>query len=141
MEKTYTYDPTKINDRGINQMRFELGDTFVETAETCILCDEEYKAVISKYSGKQNSFRNAKISCLKAILAKLSYEVDYKVENMSIELSQRYKHFKDMLDGLEKSSNTAFASNIFSKQLNRGGHYFYLGMQENKKAKNCGVQK
>ena len=33
---TYSYDPTKIRERGKDQMRFELGDTVTEGgADTC----------------------------------------------------------------------------------------------------------
>ena len=47
---TYTYDASKIAEHGLDQMRFELGDTMVEGGvETCALSDQEYKAVIEAY--------------------------------------------------------------------------------------------
>ena len=45
--RTYTYDPSKIQENGKDRMRFELGDTMVEgEAETCALSDEEYTAIL-----------------------------------------------------------------------------------------------
>lgn len=97
---TYSYDPTKITDGGVDQMRFELGDTAVETAEmTSPLCDEEYKAIIEKYG---SSWRRAKYECLKAITMKLSYEVDTSVGGLSYSLSQRYERWKEMLSAAKK---------------------------------------
>ena len=64
---------------------------------------------------------------------KLAYEVDYKVEKMSLSLSDRYKHFKNMLEELEKKQqSSAFISKIAKTKQTKP--YFYLGMQENKKA-------
>ena len=48
---TYTYDASKIAEHGLDQMRFELGDTMVDGGvETCALSDQEYKAVIEALS-------------------------------------------------------------------------------------------
>lgn len=131
MEKTYSYCPENITVNSIDKMRFELGDTMTEGgADTCILCDEEYAAILVQYK----TWQKAKISCLKAIVMKLCYEVDYKVDNMSLSLSNRYKHFKAMLDELEKKQQSnAFISKTTSAKETTP--YFYLGMQENPKAK------
>ena len=48
MKKTYTYNPEKIGEQGVDRMRFELGDTMVEgEQETSALCNEEYEAIIA----------------------------------------------------------------------------------------------
>ena len=74
---TYTYDPSRITEGGISQMRFELGDTMIEQGPmTCPLCDEEYTAIIKKYG---SNWRRARYMCLKAIVMKLSYEVVLQV--------------------------------------------------------------
>ncbi len=130
MAKTYSYCPENITENGIDKMRFELGDTMTEGgADTCVLCDEEYAAILAQY----NTWQKAKIECLKAIVMKLCYEVDYKVSDMSLSLSDRYKHFKSMLDELEKKQQ---ASSFTSKTTNTNETkpYFYLGMQQNPKA-------
>ena len=86
---TYTYCPENITENGIDKMRFELGDTMTEGgADTCVLCDEEYAAMLAQ----SKTWQKAKIECLKAIVMKLAYEVDYKVTDMSLSLSDRYKH-------------------------------------------------
>lgn len=136
MPKTFTYDPNRITDYGIHRMRFELGDTFVETGEeTCVLCDEEYRAMIDQWAEKPNGWKKAKVECLKAILMKLSYEVDYQVDKMSVELSQRAEHFKELLHQLERSMQIPAFSGLQRNDLADGSHYFYLGMQENQRAK------
>lgn len=130
MEKTYSYCAENIAENSIDKMRFELGDTMTEGgADTCVLCDEEYAAILAQCK----TWQKAKIECLKAIVMKLCYEVDYKVDNMSLSLSDRYKHFKAMLDELEKKQQaSAFVSkNTTAKETKP---YFYLGMQENPKA-------
>ena len=68
---TYTYDAGKIAEHGLDQMRFELGDTMVEGGvETCALSDQEYKAVIEAYP----HWKRAKLACVESILRRFSYE-------------------------------------------------------------------
>ena len=89
MPASYTYDPTKITEGGLDQMRFELGDTVVDmNGNSSPLCDEEYKAILEKY-GKD--WRKAKVQCLNAIVMKLSYEVSTSVGGLSYSLSERYE--------------------------------------------------
>lgn len=127
--KTYTYDAENITKGGVDQMRFELGDTMVEGgSETCLLCDEEYRAILES----SKTWTNAKISCLKAIVMKLSYEVDYKVDKMSLTFSKRYENLKAMLAELEKKSQVPNFSKTATAQK---PPYFYLGMQENKRGR------
>ena len=78
---SFSYDPTKITEGGRDQMRFELGDTVIDMEGiTSPLCDEEYDAILKKYGEK---WRVAKYHCLKAIVMKLSYEVDTSVGGLS----------------------------------------------------------
>ena len=96
MAATYTYDPSNITAGGVDQMRFELGDTVVDMDGIASpLCDEEYNAIISKYGKK--SWRMAKFRCLEAICMKLSYEVDTSVGGLSYSLNQRYERWREML--------------------------------------------
>ena len=92
----YTYDPSKITDGGLDQMRFELGDTVVDMEGIASpLCDEEYTAIINKYGG---NWRVAKLHCLEAIVMKLSYEVNTSVGGLSYSLEQRYERWKKLLE-------------------------------------------
>ena len=78
---TFSYDPTKIMDGGVDQMRFELGDTVTDMdGVSSPLCNEEYEAILSKYGG---NWRKARYVCLKAIVMKLSYEVNTSVDGLS----------------------------------------------------------
>lgn len=96
----YTYFPDKITEGGVDQMRFELGDTVVDMdGMTSPLCDEEYKAIIDKY-GK--NWRMAKYKCLEAICMKLSYEVNTSVGGLSYNLEGRANRFKEMLADAKK---------------------------------------
>ncbi len=128
---TYTYCAENIIENSVDKMRFELGDTLVEGgADTCLLCDEEYTAMLAQ----SKTWQKAKISCLKAIIMKLSYEVDYKVDNMSLSLSKRYENLKKMLKELEQQQTGALIGAMTYNETEKAP-YFYLGMQQNPKAK------
>ena len=128
---TYTYCPENITENGIDKMRFELGDTMTEGgADTCVLCDEEYAAMLAQ----SKTWQKAKLECLKAIVMKLSYEVDYKVSDMSFSLSDRYKHVKAMLEELENKQQASSFVSKANSDVKETKSYFYLGMQENPKA-------
>lgn len=131
--RNFTYDPTKITEGGLDQMRFELGDTVVDMKEiTSPLCDEEYKAIIEKYG---RSWRKAKLKCLEAICMKLSYEVDTSVGGLSYSLNQRYDRWKKMLDEAKKEAKAMagfpVAGDPGSLMPHGGTPYFYNDMQAN----------
>ena len=66
---TYSYDPTKIRERGKDQMRFELGDTVTEGgADTCALSDEEYDAILDGLKEGKKAWVRAKLALLEAIM-------------------------------------------------------------------------
>ena len=97
---TYSYDPTKITEGGLDQMRFELGDTVVDIeGVSSPLCDEEYTAILDKYG---QSWRKAKLKCLEAIVMKFSYEVNTSVGGLSYSLDQRFERWKKMYDAAKK---------------------------------------
>lgn len=132
---TYSYDPTKITDGGLDQMRFELGDTVVDMEGiTSPLCDEEYMAIIRKYG---NSWRQAKLKCLEAIMMKLSYEVNTSVDGLSYSLDQRYERWKKMYDDAKKEatalSGVPVVGDAGSLMPHHGTPYFYDDMQTNRR--------
>lgn len=95
----YTYDPTQIYDKGLNQMRFELQDNIIEgEGVTCALGDEEYTAIIEH----EKTWRKAKVKCLKAIVTKMAYEVTTSTDGLSYSLSERYERWKAMYDEEKK---------------------------------------
>ena len=135
MPATYSYDPSKITERGIDQMRFELGDTVVDMEViTSPLCDEEYSAIIGKY-GKH--WRRAKLKCLEAIVMKLSYEVNTSIDGLSYSLAERFDRWKAMLDEEKKAVAASSLNNLprvgdESSLMPHGGTpYFYNDMQAN----------
>ena len=132
---TYKYDPTRITEGGVDQMRFELGDTVVDMEGAASpLCDEEYHAIISKYG---SSWKRAKYECLKAICMKMSYEVNTSVGGLSYSLSERYERFSKMKDALKRELNGVYgvprAGNPGSLMPNNGTPYFYDDMQANRR--------
>lgn len=133
MPKTYTYDPTKMAEGGKDQMRFELQDTAVEGGEeTCVLCDEEYTALIDKVKSEGRGFRYAKYKCVEAAMMKLAYEVDFSAGGMSLSLSQRYDRFRKLWLQMQASfQKISAAPSAIGKGAEDGGHYFRAGMNDN----------
>ena len=130
---TYTYFPDKITEGGVDQMRFELGDTVVDSdAMASPLCDEEYQAILKKY-GK--NWLRAKYECVRAICMKLSYEVDTSVGGLSYSLSRRFDRWKQMEADLKKElaarHGVPRAGNPASLSPNGGTPYFYNDMHTN----------
>lgn len=132
---TYSYHPEKITEGGIDQMRFELGDTVVDMNEIASpLCDEEYDAIISKYG---SNWRKARYLCLRAIVMKLSYEVNTSIDGLSYSLDARAERWKKMLDEEKKGLGAIYsvprAGNPASLMPHGGTPYFYNDMQANKR--------
>lgn len=123
----WTYNPENLARDGVDKMRFELGDTVVETgALTCVLCDEEYIAVLKQ----EKNWRRAKLACLRAIVMKLSYEVDTNADGFSYSLSQRFPRWKAMLEEEEKKvSALTAAPKIHGEAV--GNPYFYNDLHAN----------
>lgn len=130
---TFSYSPEKCQDGGMDQMRFELGDTVTDLdGITAVLCDEEYKAILDKH-GK--NWRKAKYLCLDAICKKLSYEVNTSIDGLSYSLSERFNRFdamrKDAKKELAAISGVPRAGNPRSLMPHGGTPYFYNDMHRN----------
>lgn len=128
---TYSYDPTKVGERGKDQMRFELGDTVVEgEGQAAALSDEEYEAILAAYPGK---WKRAKLALIESLMRRFSYEVDEKVGPLSLSLRQRYENWKAMYDQLKKEIASMTVPSANPSAIN-GGHYFYEGIHNNPNA-------
>ena len=130
---TYTYDPTKINDKAVDQMRFELGDTEVSGGkDTCALCDEEYRAMILKAKADGKGWKWAQYLCLKAIRMRFSMEVNSTIDGMSLQLAERYKIWDEMYLRMMKTFQIPVANeaSLGSGHIDEG-HYFRLGQGDN----------
>lgn len=104
VQRTYSYNPANICAGGVDQMRFELGDTITDMGEiTSPLCNEEYQAMIDSTS----NWKKAKLKCLKAIIMKMAYEVNTSTDGLSYSLSDRYERWKAMYDDLKKDAQAA----------------------------------
>ena len=70
-KKTYTYNPEKIGEPGVDRMRFEIGDTMVEgEQETSALCNEEYEAIIAA----RKTWKRAKLAVLESIMRRFGMD-------------------------------------------------------------------
>ena len=132
---TYSYDPTKITEGGVDQMRFELGDTVTDMdGIPSPLCNEEYAAIIKKY-GK--SWKRAKYECLRAICMKMSYEVDTSVGGLSYSLNQRYERWKAMEEKAKKElvalAGVPRVGHPGSLMPHDNTPYFYNDLQANRR--------
>lgn len=127
---TYSYDPSKLGENGVDRMRFELGDTIFNPGElTAALCDEEYMAVISQYP----RWKKAKVKCLEAILMKFAHQVDVSVDGLSYSFSARVDRWKAMLKDAKAEAYAAVPA-VNPKAINGregGPPYFYEDMSAN----------
>jgi len=128
---TYSYDPTQIRAGGKDQMRFELGDTFVEDGvETCALSDEEYIAIIGDSRGR-NAWLMTKLAAIEAIMFKLSYMVDTKIDVLSYGLGKRAEHWQSLYDKIRAQilANTALPA--MAQSALEKPPYFHTAMKQN----------
>ncbi len=127
-EKTYTYDPNKISEKGKDRMRFELGDTMVEGgAETAALTDKEINAVLALYPSR---WKKAKLALVESLCRRFSYEVDTDVGPLSLGLQGRAEAWRAMYEEL-KASVGNFAAPSANPVAIGGSPYFYAGMMDN----------
>lgn len=138
MRRSYTYNPAKLGDKGVNQMRFEIGDTMVEgERETCALSDEEYAAIIAA----KPSWKRAKLGILESIMRRFGMEVNTTVGPLKLEMQARADFWKKQYDQLkaECGAETVPTMGKASPESGKdGSHYFYGGMHDNESAGNGG---
>jgi hypothetical protein len=128
---TYSYNPGKFGENGKDKMRFELGDTLTDGgAKTCPLCDEEYEAVISNAASKR-AWNSAKLRLLEAIMMKLSYQVDTRIDVLSYSFGERAKLWRDMYKAVKAEVTASVAVPTIAPSIMRRPPYFYAGMKEN----------
>jgi len=132
----YSYNPTKIRARGKDQMRFELGDTLVDGgADTCALADEEYDALLEGLNtGNKRAWLAAKLTVLEAILFKLSYQVDTKIDVLSYDLGARAEQWQKLYEQLRKQILANMGVPTMNEHAARKPPYFHTGMDDNRRA-------
>lgn len=132
---TYTYDPLKIKERGKDQMRFEIGDTLVDGgADTCVLADEEYEGILSGTADGSAAWKKAKLSILEAVLFKMSYQVNTKIDVLQYDFSGRAEQWKKLYNDLKNEVGKSLAVPIMDVGAMKKPPYFYTEMQSNPKA-------
>lgn len=132
---TYSYDPTQIRARGKDQMRFELGDTQTDGgADTCALADEEYEAVLAGLKEGKKAWLFARLSILEAILFKMSYQVDTRIDVLQYSFGDRAERWQTMYDTLKKQLLAAASIPTLAPSITETPPYFHKGMEENPRA-------
>lgn len=127
-EKTFTYDPAKLSEKGKDKMRFELGDIMVEGgAETTYLTDEEITAILGAYP---NRWKRAKLALVESLCRRFSYEVDTDVGPLSLGLKGRVEVWLEMYKEL-KAEIGGYAVPRANPAAIGGSAYFYTGMMDN----------
>lgn len=127
---TYSYNPARLNEDKIYQMRLELGDTTFAPGElTAALSDEEYRSIITS----TKSWRKAKLRCLEAILMRFAHQVNFSMDGISYSFSQRVEFWKKLRDELKKTTSTGVpTANPLALNGGIGGEpYFYNDMHAN----------
>lgn len=100
IERNYSYDPGRLQEKGKDLMRFELGDTMVEGgSDTCALTDEEIEAALAMHPG---NWKRAKLALLESICRRFAYEVDTKEGPLQFSLHDRAKLWRDDYEKLKK---------------------------------------
>ena len=125
---TYSYDPAKITEQGMDRMRLELGDTTFAPAElTAALQDEEYNVLISE----AKTWRGAKIKCLEIILMKFAHQTDFSIDGVHYSFADRRDFWKKMLDELITEAAVPTCDPLSLSGDAGGPPYFYEDMQRN----------
>jgi len=129
---TYSYNPTKIKAGGKDQMRFELGDTMTDGgAETCALADEEYEAILEGLKRGRKAWLFAKLSVLEAILFKMSYQVDTKIDVLQYSFGDRAANWQKLYDMLKKQILASASIPTLAPSIWDAPPYFHKRMGEN----------
>ena len=135
---TYTYDPGRIKGRGKDQMRFELGDTLAGGgAGTCALSDEEYGALLEGLGPGKAAWLRAKLEAVDAVLHKLSFEADVKIDGLSYAFGDRAERWGrlrgELAMGLQRLQAGLGAPSMAGGAWG-GPPYFHAGMGGNGRA-------
>ncbi len=132
---TYSYDPTKIKARGKDQMRFELGDTQVEGgADTCVLADEEYTAILDGLADGKKAWLSAKLEVLEAIIFKLNYQIDTKIDVLQYSFGERAERWIKLYNDLKKQTLAAASIPTIAPSIQNSSPYFHKDLKSNPRA-------
>jgi hypothetical protein len=116
-------------------MRFELGDTTTGGgAATCALSDEEYTAMLVELRPGRRAWLGAKLHIVEAILLKLSYQVNTKIDVLQYGLGDRAKHWKDLYEMLRAELLANSNLPTMDEKAERKPPYFHTDMKPNRRA-------
>lgn len=132
---TYSYDPLQIKARGKDQMRFELGDTLIEGgADTCALADEEYTAMLADIKPGKKAWLYAKLAVIEAIMFKLNYQVDTKIDVLTYNFDERAERWRKLYNELKAEITAATTMPTIAPSIEDTPPYFHKEMKANPRA-------
>ncbi len=106
---TFSYNPAKANDNGLNQMRFFLGDCLVTEAEkTAYLSDEEILVTL-----EQNTFKRAALKLVESLLHRFMFEVTTEIREAKWQLSDRVDFWEKLRKRLKDEIDAEDAAQAF----------------------------
>ena len=95
MSWSYSGDPSASKK---DNVRFLTGDTEADDPQ---FTDEE---IIFALSIRQDDVNRASIYCIENLLAKLAKRVDYRIGPESVNASDRYKQYQQLLERIKKDT-------------------------------------
>ena len=119
-KKTYTYNPEKIGEPGVDRMRFE--------------------AIIAA----RKTWKRAKLAVLESIMRRFGMEVNTTVGPLKLEMQSRAEFWRKQYEQLKKecgADTVPTAGKASPESGTDGGHYFYGGMHDNAYAKTGGGER
>lgn len=126
----YQYNPGMIGEYGKDRMRFELGDTLVAGGEaTCALCDEEYLVMLESLEAE--GWLGVKVAILSAILHKLSFQVDTKVDSLQYDFSTRMAQWEQLYETCKRELDLELACRAVPSMYFSGRCHFWDGIHDN----------
>jgi len=130
---TYTYNPCKINEYGRDRLRFELGDAAVTSGGAgAVLSDEEYDSALEGFGtdGEVTAagWRRVKLRLLEAILFRLSYQVNTRIDVLSYDAGALSEIFKALYDSLKAETRQSAAFPSSGGAALARDPYYYMGM-------------
>ncbi len=113
-------------------MRFELGDTVTEGgADTCVLADEEYTAVLEGLADGKKAWLSAKLEVLEAIIFRLNHQVDSKIDVLQYNFGERAERWQKMYDILKKQTLGMMSIPTLAPSMIETPPYFHKNMHAN----------
>ena len=124
MPLTYEYDPTKLNLKGKDLMRFQIGDT--DVIREAAISDEEITSIIAMYP----NWLVAKYKIVENICNRFRYEVNIQKSMNMIDVDARIGRWEELRKELYKQISQGGIISANTTALEKDP-CFEIGMHDN----------